>query len=209
MKRFLIGFVAVALILSTQMNNAQAQAFKKGDLALSLDFVGSSMFNINHWSSYSSTYGYAPTWRSSTNGGLNVYGEWAIHDYVSLGFIVGIQGGRYGWGTGYYGNPYGYGYAYGGYGMISAPIGIKADFHFYQFIADKKGKDIHADKLDIYAGINVGSGISYVFEPGWFNVLFFVGPEVGARYYFTDKIGVNLELGYGKSFVSGGVVFKM
>ncbi len=70
-------------------------------------------------------------------------------------------------------------------------MGMIASFHFYQLIEDKTTKDIHGDKLDIYAGLNVGSGIGFSASPGWVNALFFVGPQVGARYYRNpyDRFG--------------------
>ena len=89
------------------------------------------------------------------------------------------------------------------------PVGIIANFHFYQLIEDKTSKDIHGDKLDVYAGLNAGSGIGYAPTPRKVAALFFAGPQVGVRYYIKPTIAVGGEVGYGKSFVNGGVTFKL
>lgn len=195
--------IVLGVLLSFGMffsNNASAQAFSKGDFVLGIHGAGSSMFNF-YAGGGKSGYG-TPSSRlnSYLTGGVAIGGEWAIHDYVGIGFTTGVQGGVSRW-NGFWG-------AFN-YGVVSIPVGVVANFHFYQLIDDKSDKDIHADQLDIYAGISLGSGVSILPEPGWVNALFFVGPHAGVRYYFTEKFGVNLELGYGKSFVSGGVVLKL
>lgn len=149
----------------------------------------------------------------STSGTLLVQGDFGIHKYVGLGFIAGISGGASGVGRGYgYGYGYGYGTTYGGStDNVNLVAGINANFHFYQLIADKVSKDIHADKLDIYAGANLGSGFGYDFSFDNVSIPIWGGLHVGARYYFTDKIGVYLEAApyTGKSFIAGGVAFNL
>jgi outer membrane immunogenic protein len=60
---------------------------------------------------------------------------------------------------------------------------------------------------DFYAGLNVGfySWTSPSDYPGDHNSGVGLGAQVGGRYYFNDKWGVNLELG-GGSLVSGGKI---
>lgn len=36
----------------------------------------------------------------------------------------------------------------------------------------------------------------------------FYGVSVGARYWFTEALGVNLEAGYGLSFLKAGINFR-
>jgi hypothetical protein len=91
------------------------------------------------------------------------------------------------------------------------PVGMIANFHFYQLIDDKNGKNLHADKLDIYAGMSLGSGIGMMFyadEPRLVPV-FFGGPHVGLRWYPKSRVGLNVELGYGKSIACIGVVVRL
>lgn len=193
--------VAVTLILAT--NSANAQAWEKSSKVLSLGFGASQFFHIDK--DASSYYG---RFYNPVTGQLNFQGEFGVHDYVGVGFITGV-GGRAGYSRGYIGL-WGYGYSYGYNGEVNMPIGALANFHFYQLIADKTGKDIHADKLDIYAGVSVGSGFAATFYTNETHIfpIAWGGAHAGARYYFTDKFGVNLEVGYPK-LVNGGMVFKL
>ena len=201
MKKLFYSTVLAVFLLTAQ--NTQAQAWEKGTKVLGIGIGGSSFFHIDNGN----------LMPQQITGQLNFQGEFGVHDYVGVGFTTGIGGrGPYSGGLGYYGY---YGY-YGGYyyyaskGEVNVPVGVLANFHFYQLIADKTGKDIHADKLDVYAGLNVGSGVAAVFYANETRIvpLAFGGVQVGARYYFTDKFGVNLEVGYPK-IVHGGIVFKL
>ncbi len=202
MKRMIYSLlVAVTLILAT--NTADAQAWEKSSKVLSLGLGGSSFFHIDpdysgYYYGYYGYYGRSRSFYSPITGQLNFQGEFGVHDYVGVGFTTGL-GGRAGWG--WYSN-----------GEVNVPIGAIANFHFFQLIADKTGKDIHSDKLDVYAGVNVGSGMAVMFRPYDSNNIIPIawgGFQAGARYYFTDKFGVNVEVGYGKSIVNGGMVFKL
>jgi hypothetical protein len=116
---------------------------------------------------------------------------------VGIGFTTGM-GGRVGWGRGYRGE-------------FNIPIGIVSNFHFYQLIADNASKNIHADKLDIYAGANAGAGPAFIFHDKGNHVapIVFGGLHAGIRYYFVPKFALNGEIGFGKSFVNGGFSFKL
>lgn len=128
------------------------------------------------------------------SGTLSVQAEFGVHDYVGVGLCTGI-GGR--------------SFSGGGGGVLYVPIGILANFHFFQLIADKKNVAI-GDKLDLFVGLNVGSGIAaYLPNSKTVNGIIFAGPQFGVRYFFTEKIGVNFEVGYGKSIVEGGVSIKL
>lgn len=202
LRKLSLGIVLAAITIGSAQE-VKAQAFEKGGTYLTLGLTGSHLINIDPTNQWSSNH----SWRNSVNGGVTVQMEWGIHQYVGLGFTAGLMGGRFGGGW-YAPGPWGPGWG-GGYGVLSVPVGMIANFHFYQLIEDKTTRDIHGDKLDIYAGLNIGSGIGFVPSPGWVNALFFVGPQVGARYYVTPTIGLGGEVGYGKSFINGGVTFKL
>jgi hypothetical protein len=200
-------FATLLVVATLSSNVSYGQAWEKSSKVLGLGLGASSFWHLYSGSNYYN--------RISTpiTGQLNFQMEFGVHEYVGVGFQTGVGGGGPiglgGWGRrGYYG---GYYYNYGYNGSFNFPIAAYANFHFYQLIADKTGKDIHADKLDIYAGLNVGSGVGILFFDNntLITPLVMFGPQVGARYYFTDKFGVNLELGYGKSIVNGGIVFKL
>jgi hypothetical protein len=203
MKKYLFIALVTAAIFS--FNHLQGQSFEKSGKYLNLNLGAAQMWHIGgdlDRDIYGFT-GYAPI-----TGQIGVQMEFGIHEYVGLGFTTGLGFGA-GIGRYYYGGWYGRYYGYSP--EVNIPIGMFANFHFYQLIADKVGKDIHADKLDIYAGLNVGSGAVFLFPEGtvFTSALFFIGPHAGVRYFFSDKVAVNAELGYGKSFFNGGLTFKL
>lgn len=197
-----------ALIISTLgiIGSTSAQAFSKDSKYISLQLAGSQYWNfVGHSNSNSYYWGgtYAPV-----TGEVLVQAEFPVHKYVGVGFVAGIGGGAnnywYGWGNDYKS------------GWLQIPIGAVANFHFYQLIADKTSKDIHADKLDIYAGVSLGTGVGVLFLPDFGSGksssaagMVFGGPHAGIRYYFKPNIAVNGELGWGKSFAAAGLTFKL
>jgi hypothetical protein len=212
MKKLITLVMIAGMILSSQQT--QAQAFDQSTKMISLGIGGAEMFHIPV--GYSS---WNPNFYTPITGQISVEGEFAVHKYVGVGFNAGF-GGRAG--SVYTGTFYGVGYSgYGGYyPEFNIPVGGLANFHFYQFIADKTGKNIHADKLDIYAGINIGTGIAI--HPGGYydtygvnhsgvttDVLFWAGPQVGAHYFFKPNFGVKLEAGFGKSVITAGITWKL
>jgi hypothetical protein len=194
----------------------------KGSKTLLVGLGGSNMFTIFSKSSnvYDEDFGFGSY--SPISGGISVDGEFGIHKYVGIGFHTGIFGAR---------NIYGgFGFASrildldfdDSYAGIYIPVGIIANFHFYQLIEDKTSKDIHGDKLDLYVGANLGSGVAlailkkkYVDSftsnedkviPG---ALVYGGIQFGVKYFPKPKLGIFAELGYGKTFANGGVCFKL
>ncbi|MGQ3014256.1 MAG: hypothetical protein ACT6QS_11160 [Flavobacteriales bacterium] len=195
MKKLLVTVLA-ALVVS--VSAAWGQAFSKGDVTISVTIGASSMGNI-----YPHGNGYYPNIFFPFTGEALAQMEWAPGKYVGAGFTVGF-GGR---------APYGAGWGWGyGSGQFNVPIGGFCNFHFYQLIADKTGKNIHADKLDIYGGLNLGSGIAFwPGNPGGERVMpmVYFGPTAGIRYYFKPNFGVIGEVGWGKTDVSAGLIWKL
>ena len=71
-----------------------------------------------------------------------------------------------------------------------------------------------APKLDTYAGLMLGYHIASVSETGYYgNSLvgsgFDLGVVLGARYFFTPRIGAFTELGYSLPYWNLGVTFKL
>lgn len=68
-------------------------------------------------------------------------------------------------------------------------------------------------KWDLYAGLNVGFFIwsSPTSYNGNNNSGLGLGGQIGTRYYFSDKVGLNLEFGGGNAFSGGkfGVTIKI
>ena len=175
--------------------NVNGQAWQRDSKVLSLGVGASDFFHIDGY--YYDGTPYSRTWYQPLTGQLNFQGEFGVHKYVGLGFTTGI-GGRGAWF-----------YAYDG--EFNIPVGLIANFHFYQLIADNAHSDIHADKLDIYVGANAGGGVAFTYYPNTDRVvpMAFGGLQLGLRYYFVPNVGINAEFGWGKSIVNMGFVFKL
>lgn len=195
-----ISFITTLFLAIFSFSNSNAQAFEKGGKYLNLNLgaaymahVGGDYYGTNSSWGWGGVLGY----RGPVTGQLGIQMEFGIHDYVGLGFNTGV------------------GFAASALSIYSSevnvPAGVFANFHFFQLIADKTGKDIHADKLDVYAGVNVGSGVALPFINGdvYPAALAYGGLQAGVRYYFNPKVGVNAEVGFGKSIFNGGVVFNL
>lgn len=172
------------------------QAWQKETKALSISLGAAQFYHVDGYY-FRNTIG-GPTAYSITTGQITFRGEFGIHDYVGLGFTTGI-GGRAANFNGYRGE-------------VNLPIGFLANFHFYQLIADKVSKNIHADKMDIYGGVSLGSGAAFTFYKNQSNrivPLVFGGTHLGIRYYITPDLGVVAEVGFGKTLFNGGLIFKL
>ena len=91
---------------------------------------------------------------------------------------------------------------------------ILANFHFYQLIGDKTGKDLHQSALDVFVGVSLGTGVGVIFYDNSLlndqvTPLAFGGAHVGARWYFAENMGLSGQFGFGKSLVDIGLVFKL
>ena len=81
------------------------------------------------------------------------------------------------------------------YNIYDLDIGIRGNYHF-----------IFHDKLDAYTGVWIGANVtSHEWDGGWEEPqdIYFAhesglaaGAYVGARWFFTDNIGVNAEVGW-------------
>lgn len=196
-KTYMKKTVAVIMILVGSLTSLQtkAQAFDKSSILLSLGIGPGEMihFPVGNNYYYANGAGY-----TLVTGQLAFQAEFAVHKYVGVGFVVGI-GGRAGY-----------------FHEVNVPIGVLANFHFYQLIADKQGGNLHADKVDVYAGLTAGSGVAiYPYTDAFGNkyhstsALFYFGPHVGVNYYFVKNIAVNAEVGWGTTVFQAGVVFKL
>ena len=185
--------IASALVFFTTQVNGQA--WQRDSRVLSLGVGASDFFHLDPY--YYDGTPVNRTWYQPLTGQINFQGEFGIHKYVGLGFTTGI-GGRGGWA-----------YNYGG--EFNIPIGFLANFHFYQLIADNVKRDIHSDKLDLYFGANIGSGIAFAYYPNTDRLvpMAFGGLQFGLRYYFAPNVAVNGEFGWGKSIINVGFSFKL
>ena len=125
---------------------------------------------------------------------MNVSGEYRVARFVGLGFETGMD---------LFFNPYYYAPRYQPSNVqIGIPIGLKVNIHILE-----AARVAIADRLDVYAGLNLGGGPAfYTGGPGP-NVYGFieVGPQIGIRYWFNHNIAIFGEFGWGATFANIGV----
>lgn len=179
MKKFLLA--AVAFVAS--VGAAQAQdLFSKGESALNIGI------GIGH------SYG---------GYGVSIPPLSVAYDYSLVSNLINGNNGAITLGA--YGAYTSMSYRYDGFAAGSAShtvLGVRGMFH-YQF----------APKLDTYAGLMLGynyvnwktgyDASFYSYDSFGYNVF------IGARYFFTDKIGAFAELGYGISYTTLGATFRL
>lgn len=208
MKR--IVAILVLMLGLTINNEVNAQAFGGKGASHLLLGVG-----YNHHTTY---FGNGSPTRiggtiSSSYAAFNVQYEIGVHDYVGIGIASGLEFtsnlGRY-----HYNNGWGWGNnnVYGGFAI---PLVFFGNFHFLQLINDKTNNNF-AEKLDVYAGLALGTGLSFatvrnsynnVYDPA-FGMQLIYGANVGIRYMFKPSFGIYAELGWGKTIAQLGVAFK-
>lgn len=192
-KSALLVIIALVVFIQSDIN---AQAWSKESKVLSLGLGASNFYHLDD--RYAPGLGKNGGFHTPYSGQFNLQMEFGVHRYVGLGFTTGFGG------TG----PLNYGYN----GEINMPIGFVVNFHFYQLIDDKSSKNLHADKLDIYGGLSVGSGVAFTFyknENLRVVPLAWGGMHAGIRWYFAPKVALNAELGFGKSVANIGFSFKL
>lgn len=196
MRRVIILLAIAALSSTGNEALAQDKAWSKNSKVLSLGFGLSNFYRFDE--RFGPWVPRPGRVHSTSSGQFNFQMEFGIHKYIGLGFTTGI-GGRAGLGYGYLGE-------------VNVPIGMVTNFHFYQLIADRTGKNIHADQLDIYAGMSIGSGIAFTYytnENARVVPMVWGGPHAGIRWHFAPRVALNAEVGFGKSVVNAGFSFKL
>jgi len=176
-------FMALLLTFST----AGAQVFDKGDIAISAGLGLGRAYGA-----------YGPGYKT-TMPLIFVNGDYCLLEDLGPGNL----------GVGAYFGYAGYKYEYNDdwyikYGTIF--IGVRGTYHFVDLV----------DKLDLYGGLFFGGRIQTAkySDPDYENIKSAtpsgVGVSIfaGAKYYFTDNIGVMAELGYGTAWLSLGATIK-
>jgi len=147
---------------------------------------------------------------------LIAHGEYAFHDYVSVGVFFGYQNYKY---TDTYNEgspPYTkvqYTYLYS-----VVAIGAKGSFHIFPYVNDRWNTGIDDSMMDAYATAFVGYSIHVykeVTNTGYseydkLNNRPVFGPAIGFRYMFVPQVGAFAEAGVGPlGFTSAGVIFNL
>lgn len=127
--------------------------------------------------------------------GLPVYAgvDFGVHPDVTVGGELSFRS---------------YGQRFAGIRYRSTAIGIAANgnYHFNTLLG-------MPDNWDFYAGLNAGFYIWNTSDdyPGSEFSSFGIGAQIGGRYYFNERVGINLEFGGGNAFGGGkfGVSVRM
>jgi opacity protein-like surface antigen len=197
MKKFLFLSILSCGLFLTCSSKLNAQAFMPGDFIISAGYgtpnLSKSVFKT--WENYSD-------YNLSGFGPLHLKGEYAVAEHFGLGVSVNYSNTKITF------DDQGYNYTLK-YNPLS--VNIRGNVHF--------GSN---DKFDPYLGIGVGYGYrkwdlnssdpdANEFLDNISSISIPIGLEatLGARYYFTDNIGVFVEAGPAKSLVQLGLSFKL
>ncbi len=173
---------AILGCLALQQNNAQAQAFQKGNKLVNAG-LGLGAYNINILASFIAEKASA----SHSAIGLGASFEVGITDQISVGGLVGYSRNS-------------------SLQTNFIHIGARGSYHLSDVIK------LQSEKIDVYAGAGIGFRImsSNLLKGSDFDGLskVFIPIHVGGRYYFTDNIAAFSELGTGFSIFQGGITYK-
>jgi hypothetical protein len=180
-KLFLLS--ALSILLFNPLTSI-AQAFENGDNVISVGLgLGGSYRGIH----YSSTPAISAQYE---------HGNWDVGGpgVISLGAFLGFKSYRH--------EEFGYSEKWN-----LTVIGIRSAYHY---------NGIDAEELDVYGGLMLSYDIvSYSntfpshYNYGGYSSGLGLSIYIGGRYYFTDNVAGFLELGYGISYATIGVAFKL
>jgi hypothetical protein len=188
MKRILVLSVLAILIASVSYGQ---MAYKKGDQA------ASAMFGLGFSHSLSGT--------ATTVPPLSAAFDYGYNENISIGGIIGYESEKY------ESSSFGYGYKFTySYLIIAARGAYHVDL-------------LHNANIDTYGGVLLGYDVassSAEYTGNWAGLLGIqpsaesVGGAVfgvfaGGRYYFNRNLAVQLEVGYGLSYLNIGIAYKL
>lgn len=199
------GKLAVLALLGMgTAGTASAQAFEKGNSVVSLGVgIGNYPVGYNYsYYYYTDTYdpGVAPVLSANYEMGIAKLGP----DVLGIGASVQYSGKKHQ--DQYYGQTVDWKSTY-------IAFGVRANYHFNWFH--------HIDKLDLYAGVLAGGGVgsskwdvtkssngALIKNEKDSKFRLHADVLIGARWYFTDAIGVYCEFGELNTYINGGLALK-
>ena len=192
MRELTLFFALITMVsfgVKAQDDDSDAEAvYQKGD----------NLFNAGFGLGY---YGYGLLGtRTSSIPALEASFELGIHDYFGVGPYAGIVS----WG---YRDNFGFD---GSFSIVT--FGGRGSFHYKDLLEELLESEFGSDKLDLY--VTMLFGLEFESYSGDFtqnnDVRVFIGPVLGARYYFTNNFGAYIEGGRGSfSFLKLGLTLKI
>jgi hypothetical protein len=129
--------------------------------------------------------------------------DFGVHEYVSVGGVVGYFSSKFDYPLVFGNQFYGYKYSY-------ITLGARGSYHFLQ---------IPNEKFDVYAGAGLGYNIVSASYDGPVNLraaaaaasssYLFFGIHAGGRYYFSPNFAAYAELGYGLGILNVGIALRL
>jgi len=183
----MIALSLVLMLLLPFMVSAQDNLFKQGDMVVNAG-IGLGAIYGNYWGT-----GY-----TSTMPPIFVSGDYCLREdlgpgNLGVGGLIAFSSYKYEY--------FGWGYKYNTFF-----IGVRGTYHFTDLVAN----------LDLYGAVTIGGkivkgkeygdNVGYNYNTNGSSGLFELAG--GARYAFTENIGVMAELGYGVAWLKLGVAFK-
>ncbi|HRT52850.1 MAG: outer membrane beta-barrel protein [Flavobacteriales bacterium] len=198
--------MAVALLLATSFV-ANGQAFEKGTSVVSLG-LGITNYPVGYTYTYGYGYYYDYTYDAGIAPALSANYEMGVAklgpDHLGIGATVQFSGKKH---------EERYLYSTVDWRSSYIAFGVRANYHFNWFH--------HIDKLDLYAGVLAGGGIgnskwkvtsnsggALLSENNDSKFRPHLDVLIGARYYFTDVIGVYCEFGELNTYANLGLSLK-
>jgi outer membrane protein W len=212
-KNFLKVFIAMVMISTGLNQKTYAQAVEEGNLV----FEGYYGFPNLYTSVFKTAYVNAGTELDVKAGGAGPFGlkfEYLVTDKIGLGLDIGITSSSISFndlGSVYNPNTGQYTEVLYNYDFSTRKIGALVCFN-YHFLDN--------DEFDLYSTVGVGysnrnfdfTSTDPDFVPMSVSSIFPVGFKagLGMRYFFTDNIGANLQLGIGQGgLLNAGISFKL
>ena len=194
MKKYIITSAVLFAFALTQKSSLKAQAFETGSNIISAGYgapnLNKALFKIYEDENDYALKGYGP---------IHLKYEHAVSDRIGLGLSINHVASSIS-----YKDFYNYDYKLN---YSSTKINARVNVHFFS-----------SDAFDAFWGVGVGYGTSTskwtTNDPDDSNVSFSnpipIGLEstLGARYFFSENIGLYAEIGFAKSIVQGGLSFK-
>jgi len=202
MKKIIIS----TLLLCVGINNTKAQTT---GIATKGNNIVNVYYGVNLFTAFIKN---AVTNAQATDVSVKSFGpvglvyEHLVVDKIGLGFEAGYGSTTVGFkdvSTDYNGQVTTYNYEYK---FTTTRIMFRANFHFN-----------NAEKFDAYGFVSAGyRGSNLTFTSNDPNaakasisfIPFGIKPGIGLRYFFTENIGLNLEIAAGTPIMSGGLSFK-
>jgi outer membrane protein W len=201
-KKFALG---ILFLSSFSFNSAKAQAVEEGKIVVDVYYGFPNLYTAVFKTAYANS-GSELDLKVGGIGPLGLRGEYLLTDKIGLGLDIGFNnssvkyneiGSVYNSTTGQYENT-----TYS-YDFKTKKLGVLVCFN-YHFLEN--------DKVDLFGTVGLGYGnrsFSFTstdpdYTPTSIKSLIPIASKVGLglRYFFTDNIGANLQLGFGQ----GGIV---